>query len=62
MKDVPGDILPQSEVLGKDQIVLRTFNHVKEAEIREARAAVLRNRIHYRLTAARHEFVRDTFR
>jgi hypothetical protein len=55
---VSRNFFPKAEVLGEDRIGLTPFDHVQEAEIREASAIVRRNRVHNFPIAARHEFVR----
>ena len=40
LEDVPGNVLAQAELLGEDRIALGPFDHVQEAEIRQARAVV----------------------
>ena len=59
LENVPGDVLTQAELLGENGIALGPLDHVQKAEIREARAIVVGDRVHDFLVAARHQHVGD---
>jgi len=59
LEQMPGNVLPQTELLCQNGIAFSPRDHVQKAEVRKTRAVVTCDGVHNFLIATRHQHVCD---